>query len=57
MIYIEILCKDKKEIFIKSLVAMFKMKNIFLINEKFIKIYYNSRTDEHLEVKCTEDFV
>ncbi len=57
MIYIEILCKDKKEIFIKSLVAMFKMKNIFLINEKFIKIYYNNKANEHLEVKCTEDFV
>ncbi len=57
MIYAEILCKDKKETLIKSLAAIFKIKNTFLINNKFIKIYYNSRADEYLKVKCIEDLI
>ncbi len=57
MIYAEILCKDKKKTLIKDLAATFKMKNAFLINDKLIKICYDSRADEHLEVKCTEDLV
>ena len=57
IIYVEILYKDKKETFIKGLAATFKMKNIFLIDKKFIKVYYNSKADEHLKVKCTEDFI
>ncbi len=57
IIYVEILYKDKKETFIKGLAATFKMKNIFLIDKKFIKVYYNSKADEHLKVKCIEDFV
>ena len=56
-IYTEILCKDKKKTLIKSLAAIFKVKNTFLIDKKFIKICYNSRADEHLEIKCTEDFI
>ena len=57
MIYAEILCKDKKKTLIKDLAATFKMKNAFLINDKLIKICYDSSADEHLEVKCTEDLV
>ncbi len=57
MIYTEILCKDKKRTLMKDLAATFKMKNAFLMNDKLIKVCHNSRADEHLEVKCTEDFV
>jgi len=57
MIYAEILCKDKKKTLIKDLAMTFKMKNAFLMNDKLIKVCYNSRTDEHLEVKCTENLV
>ena len=57
MIHTEILCKDKKETLMKGLAATFKMKNAFLMNNKLIKICYDSRADEHLEVKCTEDLV
>ncbi len=57
MIYTEILCKDKKETLMKGLTATFKMKNAFLMNNELIKVYYNSRADRHLEVKCTEDLV
>ncbi len=57
MIHTEILCKDKKETLMKGLTATFKMKNAFLMNNKLIKVCYNSRIDEYLEVKCTEDLV
>ncbi len=57
MIYVEILYKDEKETLMKDLAATFKMKNAFLMNNELIKICYNSRADEHLEVKCTEDLV
>ena len=57
MIYAEILCKDKKKIFMKDLAATFKMKNAFLMNDKLIKVCYDSRADRHLEVKCTEDLI
>ncbi len=57
MIYAEILCKDKKETLMKDLAAMFKMKNTFLTDKEFIKIYYDSRADRYLEVKYTEDFI
>jgi len=57
MIHAEILCKDKKETLIKGLAAIFKMKNAFLMNNEFIKVCHNSRADEHLEVKHTEDLV
>ncbi len=56
-IYTEILHKDKKETLIKSLAAIFKMKNTFLIDEELIKICYDSRVNEYLEVKCIKDFV
>ncbi len=57
MIHTEILHKDEKKTFIKDLTATFKMKNAFLMNNKFIKVCHDSRADEHLEVKCTEDLV
>ncbi len=57
IIYTEILYKDKKETLIKSLAATFKMKNTFLTDKKLIKVCYNSRADEYLEIKCTEDLV
>ncbi len=57
MIHAEILHKDKRETLIKGLAATFKMKNTFLTDNKFIKVCYNSRADEYLKVKCTEDLV
>jgi len=57
IIYAEILCKDKKRTFMKDLITIFKMKNAFLMNDKLIKVCYDSRADEHLEVKCTENLV
>ena len=57
MIYIEILCEDKKKTFIKNLTAMFKVKNTFLTDKKLIRVYYNSRINKYLEVKCTEDLI
>ncbi len=57
MIHTEILCKDEKRTFMKDLAATFKMKNAFLMNDKLIKVCYDSRADEHLEVKCTENLV
>ena len=42
MIYTEILCKDKKKTLMKDLAATFKMKNAFLIDDKLIKVCYNS---------------
>ncbi len=57
MIHIEILCKDKKKTFMKGLAATFKIKNAFLTDNELIKVCYNSRADEHLEVKCTENLI
>ncbi len=56
-IYAEILYKDEKRILMKDLAVTFKMKNAFLMNNKLIKVCYDSRADEHLEVKCIEDLV
>jgi len=57
MIHTEILCKDEKRTFMKDLAATFKMKNAFLMNNKLIKVCHDSRADEHLEVKCTENLI
>ena len=57
MIHAEILCEDERETLMKDLAATYKMKNTFLTDEELIKICYDSRADEHLEVKCTEDLV
>jgi len=56
-IYAEILHEDKKETLIKDLAATFNMKNTFLTDKELIKVYYNSRADRHLEVKCIEDLI
>jgi len=56
-IHAEILCKDKKETLMKDLAATYKMKNTFLTDNKLIKVCHDSRADEHLEVKHTEDLV
>ena len=50
MILAEILCKYKKETFMKDLAAIFKIKNAFLIDKELIKVCYNSWADEHLKV-------
>jgi len=57
MIYVKILCKDKKKTLMKGLAAIFKMKNAFLMNNELIKVCHDSRANEHLEVKCTENLV
>jgi len=57
MILAEILCKYKKETFMKDLAAIFKIKNTFLIDKELIKVCYNSWADEHLKVQCIKDFV
>ncbi len=57
MIHAEILCKDKKETLMKGLAATFKIKNTLLTDKELIKVCYNSRADEHLKVKCTEDLI
>ncbi len=56
-IYAEILCKDEKETLIKGLAAIYKMKNTFLTDNELIKVCHDSRADEHLKVKHTEDLV
>ncbi len=57
MIHAKILCKNEKETLTKDLAATFKMKNAFLTDDELIKVCHDSRADEHLEVKCTEDLV
>ena len=57
MIYAEILHKDKKETLMKDLTVTFKIKNASLMNDKLIKVCHNSRADDHLEVKYTENLV
>ncbi len=57
MIYAKILCKDQKETLMKDLVAIYKIKNTFLINNKFIKICYDNWADKYLKVKWIEDLV
>jgi len=56
-IYTEILHKDEKETLMKDLTAIFKVKNTFLTDKELIKVCYDSRADEHLEIKHTEDLV
>jgi len=56
-IHAGILSKDKKKILTKGLAAMYKVKQAFLTDEELIQVCHNSRTDEHLEVKRTEDLI
>jgi len=55
-IYIEILSEENR-ILIKELAATYRVKNTFLINNKFIQRCHNNWADEHLEVKRTENFI
>jgi hypothetical protein len=41
----------------KGLAAMYKVKQAFLTDEELIQVCHNSRADEHLEVKRTEDLI
>ena len=56
-IHIEILSEDDKEILTKGLTAMYKMKQALLTDEELIQICHDSKADEHLEVKRTEDLI
>jgi len=56
-IHAEILSKDNKKILTKGLAAMYKVKQALLTNEELIQVCHNSRADEHLEVKRTENLV
>jgi hypothetical protein len=56
-IHIKILSEDDKEILTKGLAAMYKMKQAFLTDEELIQVCHNSRADEHLEVKRTENLI
>jgi len=56
-IHIKILSEDNKEILTKGLTAMYKVKQTLLMNEELIQVCHDSRADEHLEVKRTEDLI
>jgi len=56
-IHTEILSEDDKRILTKGLSAMHKVKQTSLTDEELIQVCHNSRADEHLEVKRTEDLV
>ncbi len=56
-IHTEILSEDNKEILTKDLTATYKMKQALLTDEELIWVCHNSKADEHLEVKRTEDLV
>jgi len=56
-IHIKILSEDDKGILTKDLAAMYKVKQTFLTNEEFIQVCHNSRAEEHLEIKRTEDLI
>jgi len=56
-IHIKILSEDDKRTLTKGLAATYKMKQAFLMNEELIQVCHNSRVDEHLEVKRTEDLI
>jgi len=56
-IHAEILSEDNKRILTKGLTATYKVKQTSLTDEELIQVCHNSRADEHLEVKRTEDLV
>ncbi len=53
----KILHKDKQEILIKDLTAMYKMKNTFLTDKELIQICYDSKADKYLEVKHIKNLI
>jgi len=56
-IHVRILSEDKKGILTKGLAAMYKVKQTSLTDEELIRVCHDSRADEHLEVKRTEDLI
>jgi len=56
-IHAEILSEDNKKILTKGLAATYKVKQAFLTDEELIQVCHNSRADEHLEVKRTENLI
>jgi len=56
-IYVKILSEDEKKILTKGLTAMYKVKQAFLTDEELIWVCYDSKVDEHLEIKRTENLV
>jgi len=56
-IHAEILSEDEKRILTKGLAATYKVKQAFLTDKELIQVCHDSRADEHLEVKRTEDLV
>jgi len=56
-IHIKILSEDDKKILTKGLAAMYKVKQASLMNEELIQVCHNSRVNEHLEVKRTENLI
>jgi len=56
-IHAKILSEDDKEILTKGLAAMYKVKQALLTDEELIQVCHNSRVNEHLEVKRTEDLI
>ena len=53
----KILHKDKQEILIKDLTAMYKMKNTFLTDKELIQICYDSKADKYLKVKHIKNLI
>jgi len=56
-IHTEILSEDNREILTKGLTAMYKIKQASLTNEGLIQVCHNSKINEHLEVKRTENLI
>ncbi len=56
-IHAEILSKDNKRILTKGLAATYKVKQTSLTDEEMIRVCHNSRANEHLEIKRTEDLI
>jgi len=56
-IHVKILSEDNKEILMKGLTATYKIKQAFLTNKELIQVCHNSRVNEHLEVKRTENLI
>ena len=56
-IHTEILSEDNKEILTKGLAATYKVKQAFLTDKELIQVCHNSRVNEHLEIKRTENLI
>ncbi len=56
-IHVKILSEDNKKILTKDLAATYKLKQTFLTDEELIWACHDSKADEHLEVKRTENLI